>query len=292
MTFTHPSDEWLRVASEQLAVEIQRVVRIDEGWQCVVFELNGAWIVRVPRDVETEELLRRETTLLAELAPALPVATPRLRLLHAARRPIVAYEKIVGERIDQALGAAADADALGGDLGAFLAGLHSFPSERAVAAGAAAATVNSWLDERRAFADRCSRDVYPLLDVGERRRAATIFDTYFATLGDEPELRLIHADVGPAHLLCNGSTLNGVIDWSGAQIGDPALDLAWPVHGAGDRLGAAVRASYRPASDAFYERALACHRLGPWYEVLHGLDRREPRFVASGLQGVRVRLPD
>jgi hypothetical protein len=29
----------------------------------------------------------------------------------------------------------------------------------------------------------------------------------------------------------------------------------------------------------------------PWHEVVYGLDTEQPAFVASGLAGVRVRLP-
>lgn len=292
---TEIADDWLRVASRELAVPLRTVVRLDDGWHCVAFELNGSWIVRVPRDAEIEQLLQREAALLQALAPALPVAVPRFQLLDADGRSAHAYEKIDGVRLDEALAAGADPDSLGDDVGRFLAALHEFSGETAVAAGAAASTAAEWIAEQRAFAERCVRDVCPLLDPDERRRAAALFDSYFASLGDDPELRLIHADVGPAHLLCNGSTLNGVIDWTYAQIGDPAFDLGWPLHGAGERFAAAVRASYErrssAASDALYARALVCHRLGPWYEVLYGLDRDEQRFVASGLEGVRARLP-
>jgi hypothetical protein len=33
------------------------------------------------------------------------------------------------------------------------------------------------------------------------------------------------------------------------------------------------------------------HRLGPWFEVLYGLEQHSRRFVESGLAGVRHRLP-
>ncbi|MGZ4314937.1 MAG: phosphotransferase family protein [Gaiellaceae bacterium] len=289
------AEDWLQVATRELALPLKRVRRVDEGWHCVVFELNGSWILRVPRDPQIEQLLQRETTFLEAVGPTLPVAVPRFRRLEASGHSAFVYEKIDGVRIDEALAGGADAEVLGADLGRFLAALHSFPPKHAAAAGAAASTLTAWIDEQRAFTDRCVCGVYPLLDVGERRRADTIFDTYFASLGDALELRLVHADLGPAHLLCSGGTLTGVIDWTHAQIGDPAFDLGWPLHGAVERFAAAVRASYEAnggaPSDALYERALACHRLGPWYEVLYGLDRGEERFVASGVEGVRARLP-
>jgi len=81
--------------------------------------------------------------------------------------------------------------------------------------------------------------------------------------------------------------LTGVIDWSDAHIGDPAIDLAWLLYGSGHF--AAVRDAYR-ADETVCARARDWHQLGPWHEVLFGLDTDQPEFVASGLAGVRSRL--
>lgn len=32
------------------------------------------------------------------------------------------------------------------------------------------------------------------------------------------------------------------------------------------------------------------HLLGPWYEVVYGLDTDQPHLVESGMHGVRTRL--
>jgi aminoglycoside phosphotransferase (APT) family kinase protein len=37
---------------------------------------------------------------------------------------------------------------------------------------------------------------------------------------------LIHMDFHPLNLICDGSTITGIIDWSGASAGDPRADLA------------------------------------------------------------------
>ena len=41
----------------------------------------------------------------------------------------------------------------------------------------------------------------------------------------------------------------------------------------------------------FRGRALFYHRLGPWHEVLYGLENALPELVASGVAGIRQRLP-
>jgi hypothetical protein len=49
-----------------------------------------------------------------------------------------------------------------------------------------------------------------------------MFDEFFAR-GDAFDAVLLHADLGPEHVLRRGSELIGVLDWSNARIGDPAL---------------------------------------------------------------------
>lgn len=103
---------------------------------------------------------------------------------------------------------------------------------------------------------------------------------------------LVHGDLGPEHVLCRDGRLIGVIDWSDACVGDPALDLAWCLHGTPPPVASAVARVYGVVDAAARERSLFYHRLGPWYEVSYGLDTGRERFVRSGLEGVRARLPD
>ena len=101
---------------------------------------------------------------------------------------------------------------------------------------------------------------------------------------------LVHADLGPDHVLCRDGRVVGVIDWSDARIGDPALDLAWCLNGTPEAVSEAVGRVYG-VDGATRERSLFYHRLGPWYEVAYGLDTGQQHFVRRGLEGVRSRLP-
>ena len=256
-----------------------RLVRIGEGWDSEVHVLDGRWVVRVARREEVAARLRAEVSLLAALAPELPVPVPRIE---ASGGDWVAYRWIEGAPVGQ--------DGRPGDVAAFLSALHRFPVERAVEAGV---LHGDWRSEVGELLDDFERRVAPLLGRAERALAGRRFEAFRddpASFAFRPAL--IHGDLGPEHLLCApDGRLAGVIDWTDARIGDPALDFAWLLNGLGERFAAELLAAYGGAPDAtFRERAGFFHLLGPWHEVTYGLDRGLPEYVESGVAGVRERL--
>jgi aminoglycoside phosphotransferase (APT) family kinase protein len=175
----------------------------------------------------------------------------------------------------------------GRDLAHFLSALHRFPVERACALGVPYFDAARW---RERFGSLCAdfrQRVFPLLHPGECQRAETVFarvqDLDFVPV-------LIHADLGPEHILCRDGRVVGVIDWSDARVGDAALDLAWCLNGTPQAVADAAAHTY-DVGTSLRERSLFYHRLGPWYEVIYGLETGQERFVASGVEGVRIRLP-
>jgi aminoglycoside phosphotransferase (APT) family kinase protein len=46
-----------------------------------------------------------------------------------------------------------------------------------------------------------------------------------AVLASRPTGRLVHLDVRASNLRCTGGAVRGVVDWSNALIGDPAMEL-------------------------------------------------------------------
>lgn len=63
----------------------------------------------------------------------------------------------------------------------------------------------------------------------------------------------------------------------------------WLLNGCGRRLrdGLVHTLGVEPAT---VTRTDLVHQLGPWWEVLYGLDEDRPVFVASGLEGIRSRF--
>ena len=262
------------------------IIRIDDGWDSIVFDVDDTWIVRVPRRPEVRASLRMEAVLLPLLARELPVRVPEIVFVEDTPEAFVLiHRKLRGDPLR-----ASDEPGLARQVGGFLAALHNF---RGVAeAGIAEVSGTEWIAQQAEFAERCQA-VLTLLDPAERRRAKSLFDSY---LSRAPEFDpvLLHADLGPEHILCRGGSIAGVIDWSDARVGDPALDFAWLLHGPGeafqDTLLDAYVAEGGRLDSALRERALYFHRLGPWHEVLFGLRAGRPELVESGVAGIRERL--
>jgi aminoglycoside phosphotransferase (APT) family kinase protein len=262
-------------------LEARSVVAIDEGWDSLVLEVDGEWIVRVPRRPEVCAAVEVEVRLLPELAPMLPAPVPRFE--HVTEKG-VAYRKLRGSPLDAAR------PALGREVGRFLAALHAFPVERARELGVPSRELD-WRERYRAFTEEVLARGGALLG-DDRAGAEAMAETYLATEANFAfQPRLVHADLGPAHVLAAGDELTGVIDWSDARIGDAALDFAWLLHGTTAEFAEAVLAGYGSDDPALVDRALFFHRLGPWYELHYGLYFDKPAFVESGLAGVRSRLP-
>jgi aminoglycoside phosphotransferase (APT) family kinase protein len=255
-----------------------RIEPIGSGWDSHAFVVDDVWVVRVPRRREAEESLRSEVALLAAISELLPSTTPQVERVTEESPICVVTRKIAGAH-------ATGHPRTGAELGRFLATLHRLPAD---SLPLPAADVRSWRmahEERRAQFERC---VFPLLDPDERQRA----DDLFASVEFDFEPTLVHGDLGPDHLLCQtDGHIEGIIDWGDARIGDPAIDLAWALHGAGSTFADAVAASYGGVPGNMRARAMFYHRRGPWYEVLYGLELGRADFVASGLAGVRARLP-
>ena len=201
--------------------------------------------------------------LLPALAPALPVAVPSFE--HISRDPFfVGYRLIRGEPL-------VDEDAAG--VRAFLEALHAFDT---------AGLPVEHPDWVQAYRNQCAefeRLVFPLFDKDRHAEAKGLF-AETETLEDFKPV-LLHADLGPEHLLVRDSRLVGVIDWGDARVGDPALDYAWLLNGpfADWEVDANLR-----------RRARFYHRLAPWYEAHYGLFTDQPAHVERGMAAIRDRL--
>ena len=218
---------------------------------------------RFPRRSGVEQALELEIALLPTLAAALPVRVPSFECV--SRDPLfVGYPVICGEPL-------VDDDADG--VRAFLDSLHALDPS-----GLPVHRVD-WVGAYRRQCAEFERLVLPLVDRDERLQAQQLFAEVETLVGFEPAL--LHADLGPDHLLVRRGRLAGVIDWGDARVGDPALDYAWLLN---------VPFPDWDVDPALRRRARFYHRLGPWYEAHYGLFTNQPVHVERGLAGIRNRL--
>jgi aminoglycoside phosphotransferase (APT) family kinase protein len=270
------------------SVRAETLEPVGDGWDSYTYEVDGEWIFQFPRLPGAEVSLRKQLAMLPELAQELPALVPNPEHV-SMDPPCMGYRKIEGVPVSSM-------DAIGDGfwperLGRFLFDLHLIPPEFV---GMRMIEPAAWRDRYRLLLDVFRERVCPLLTAPERAASEAEFAAF---LDDDRTARfapgLIHHDLGPSHVLVSGSgDLAGVIDWGDAEVGDPAADLAWLLFGtpvAGER----ALAAYGGEADAgFRDRARFYHRVGPWHEVLYGLDTGQPRFVERGLAGLRERLVD
>jgi aminoglycoside phosphotransferase (APT) family kinase protein len=228
----------------------------ESGLDNLVLDVEGEWIVRLPRRANIEQHFAGEVALLAELGDVLSVPVPRPEFSPNNRARAVRYRKLVGTRLDEHLDGPHRL-ALADRLGRFLGELHGFPASRARELGVRAYDPPSWLEQFRIFYANARLRAFPLLNPRERKRAAELIESYVV---DDAKLMftpsLMHGDLAPEHVLCNTAGLiTGVIDWTDARIGDPAVDLAWLVHGTDNEFAGAVLDSYSGNDPTMVERA-------------------------------------
>jgi aminoglycoside phosphotransferase (APT) family kinase protein/8-oxo-dGTP pyrophosphatase MutT (NUDIX family) len=253
-------------------------VEPEQGWDSHTTIVEGRWVDRVPQRPDIAPRLRAEAALLPRIAAGLPLAVPVPVVLEDSplrvRHPIVRGEPCAPDALTAEDGRL---------VGTFLRALHDtgpdvYAGTGVPDAATARVTLLGSLDDMRVR-------VLPLLPADRRAAGAALLDA----VGEPVEACLVHADVGPMHLLVVDGRVNGVIDWSDAVIGDPGLDLAWTLNGTPGVFADALATAYG-VTPALRSRGLLWHRLGPWWEVLAGVDFLGEEYVESGLSGLLDRL--
>jgi aminoglycoside phosphotransferase (APT) family kinase protein len=251
-----------RLIADALGRSPSTILEIDDGYDFEVAIVDDEWVFRFPRRSGVEEALELEIAVLPVLAPALPVDVPSFEFV--SRDPLfVGYRLIRGEPL-------VDEDA--GGVRTFLEALHTLDR------GALPVARLDWIEAYPAQCAEFERLVLPLIEKDRRAEAKRLFDDVETLVDFEPAL--LHADLGPEHLLVRDRRLVGVIDWGDMRVGDPALDYAWLLNG--------------PFADWNVEpelrrRARFYHRLAPWYEAHYGLFTNRPEHTERGLAGIRER---
>jgi aminoglycoside phosphotransferase (APT) family kinase protein len=296
-----PSLEELRPALRSVAPDLAggKIEYMSDGWDFWVFRAANS-VLRVPKDPEYAARLAAEQRFLRELAPMLPLPIPMPRHLiqdGPNGLPFAVYQRIPGVPLIDLT--RSPAPGFGSSLGRFLKALHAFPVERAAALGLEA------FDGPRARARRIEkyeefvRRVFPLLSCEARTYVEGIFERHLND-GEQWafEPRLCHGDIDDRNVLADPDTgeLTGVVDFTDADVHNPAGDFAWAYAGGFARLGIEDQLPELLREGGIGADRLEGYRnfLPAWFalgDLLHGVQIGDEGYVEDGIRALNAVVP-
>ncbi|TXD36528.1 GTPase HflX [Lujinxingia vulgaris] len=191
---------------------------------------GDSWILRTPRRLGLYEPARIEARALRALSDELPVELPRWAL-HTPE--IIAYRRLQGRPGWQISPAGAltwnhidpqdPSETFLRSVARTIAAMHRLPGDELRAAGIPQRTPHQERDHLKAMLPRALSVLKPAPEVRERWERWLAADHLWAWTP-----KLVHGDLHPGHLLLDErGQLSGIIDWSEAHLGDPAIDLSF-----------------------------------------------------------------
>ena len=250
------------IQSSLPSIESRGLKFLGYGWEFDAYVTADGWVVRFPRRAEGAEQFnrdRRVTELVAAYLPA-SVAVPRIEFVAepALGFPyrFAAHRFIPGVPVDEVDDAFLPS--LARQIGVALGAMHSISEDAARAADVPEETGTA--EEHRAWIMqgldglRSIRAIDPIVD----QAAKWVERTPLPSGGFGGPLQFIHQDLSPEHLLVDPATgqLNGIIDWTDAQLGDAARDFVFLVAWRGWAFAEDVLGSYPPRVDGGFRDRL------------------------------------
>ena len=207
---------------------------IGEGWDNLVFRVNGDFLFRFPRRKLGVELIQNEAVLLPKIQPRLLLPIPQVlfqgKPTDAYPWPFLGYQYLTGVTACKTHLNTEERHQLAPILGRFLKSLHQISEAEATSLGAIPDALGRLDLAKRipATLDYLNQvktlglveNLDPYLSIVEQTRSLE-----GKLLASRPK-SLLHGDLYIRHLMIDSNrTLCGIIDWGDVHVGDPALDL-------------------------------------------------------------------
>lgn len=273
--------------------EVRRAVRLGEGLDNVVYEINGELVVRRSKEADPvlrSELLRREAGVLVAVADLVSLAVPDV-VFADPDAGVLAYRKLQGAPLLET--PVYHPERLAAALGRFVGELHAAPLTRMEAlVPRDVEPMAAWLEE----AEDSYRQVSEVLPGPAR----TLVEDFLGRTppGEPTDMVFCHNDLGSEHVLVDQArgAVTGVIDWADAAIADPAYDLALIYRDLGPEVFELTLAHYDGTIDERgRERAAFYARCALLEDVAYGLHSGAKRYLHAGLAHLERtfhRVPD
>lgn len=262
--------------------DLVNVELLGEGWNATAWRIGAEgtrWVIRVPKLDWAAGEIERQTRLGPHLAE-LGFRVPRgWRLFRDDHGTLVAGAYVYVDGNPAPTRGKRRLDRLARDIAHFLTRLHDVPTDFPLRE-CRALDLDPWPGRYRDLIARYGRMTGPrtqswLRHVGARLERAS-----------SPALQhvLVHGDLAPEHVLCSADGgIASVLDFSGPQVTDAALDFGRLVQHWGVKFAESVLETYeRPTEVGFRERMLAYAWLEPLRTIEAGVLRGLPQWVRWG----------
>jgi len=253
-----------------------------------VLIINGEYIFRFPRFTQEIIKMRTETRLLTWLQGKLPLAVPDPCFQHldtpTPGEAFMGYRLIPGGTLTrQKLNTLHGQPAwhrMAAQFGEFLRALHALDLSTL--------SIDLPTQDHRGYWVQMYADIRELLfdamRPDARQTVSAHFEAYLDAAQNQPFTPCLrHGDFGPSNMLYDPKTLTlqGVLDFSSAALGDPAVDLSSLSCYGNDFLQAAMQ--HYPATEAMLARARFYYGTFALQEALAGAKLHDPRAYNAGM---------
>ncbi len=249
--------------------------------------VNDEWIFRFPRHAHNIPDLQREVCLLKRLQSLLPLPIPQpefdsgVAMDHG--QVFMGYRLLPGQplQVDALEAAGNDSlmETLARQLAEFLSALHTLPPELL---GMDLPILNM-PDWTRSFFEEVRTHLFFYMRDDACQAVEDAFEVYFQTQNlylYSP--CLIHGDFGGSNILHDDHGATAVLDFTGASLSDPALDLA-SVSTYGEKFFTLICQSY-PVTPALLERARFYRSLFALEEAIYGWKNGDEEAFSRGME--------
>ncbi|WP_448061832.1 phosphotransferase [Cellulomonas hominis] len=255
----------------------------------VIDAARRRWVVRAPRNAAAGASLEAEIVLLGQIAlevdgGRLPFDVPRPEgfapLPEGGR--MVLHREVPGAPLQlEALG---PGPGLSATLGRAIAAVHEMPARVVEDSGLPVYDAAAYRERRLAEVDEAART---------GRVPATLLRRWEERLEDVAMWRfqptVVHGGLTTEHVLTDGDTVTGILDWSEAKVADPADDLSWLLVAAPQDAVDSIMEAYQLRRTELLDphladRALLAGELALARWLLYGVRSGDDEVVADAVQ--------
>ncbi|MFB4169446.1 aminoglycoside phosphotransferase family protein [Virgibacillus sp. JSM 102003] len=247
-------------------LKIHHYRRNTHGWDNDIIIVNEDTVFRFPKSDKVANKVMSEALLLKKINKHKPFLTiPDYTMLYEENNKLrcVYYEYIKGKPLEQKL--MNDRNAM--LLGDFLTKLHRVNHPKL-------STLHTY-DYWNGLFISVREKVYPNINGFLQQTITKLFTRFLDTF---PTLTypttVIHGDLSASNIICNKGEVTGIIDFTDAQISDPAFDFAGFYWEFGPEFTKKVLSFYEgiESKESIFERVESFYGLQPvFHELLHSV---------------------